>query len=235
MRLLRLWRQHDSIKAAVLLTVSALLLAGYCIRSAAAYAQFLRTPTEYICTASAGLDHALPQLANAEGIRAYSRQKTAYLAENGQGMDVTLLSAAYFSDCYALPDSARTVFMNPAAFSVFCGADAKSPVTFRGTLNGQPYSAQIICTQNLPQGQPFAAVAVSAAELHDADTLRLCLTEQDVFAPEGVGLTVTNPEVQSAAAYEQTLVLLRIRFAALSAFLALLAAAAFLKIYQLRH
>lgn len=235
MKLLRLWRQYDSVKAAVLLTAFALFMLGFCIRSAAAYAEFLRTPTEYICSSYTELDRVLPQLAYTEGIRAYSRQKTANLAEHQQEISVTMLSAAYLSDCYGLPESARTVYMNPAAFSVFCGEDAQSPVSFRGTLDGKPYAAQIICTQNLPQHEPFAALAVSAAELHDAETLRLCLTEPDACAPESIGLTVLNTEVQRAAAYEQQLVLLRIRFAALAAFLSLLAAGAFLKIYKLRE
>lgn len=235
MKLLRLWRQYDSIKAMVLLTASALFLIGYCIRMAAEYAAFLRTPIEYICTASAELDKVLPQLANTDGIRSYTRQKTAYLTEHEHGINITLLSEAYLSDCYGLDHQARTIFMNPAAFSAFCGTDAQSPVSFRGTLDRQSYSAQIVCKENLPSDEPFAAVAVTAAELHDADTLRICMTEQEAFVPESVGLTLINPEVQNTAAYEQKLVLLRIRFAAFSAFFATLAAAAFLKIYKLHQ
>lgn len=181
---------------AVLPTASALFLSGYCIRSAAQYAVFLRAPAELVCTAPDNFERVLPQLAYAEGICGYSLQKTAYLAENQQEICVTMLSAAYLSDCLVLQNQARTVYMNPAAFSAFCGADAESPVSFHGTLNGQPYTAQIVCTEKLPQHEPFTAAAITVAAPHDADTLR-------------------------------------IRFAGPSAFLALLAAGAFLKIYKL--
>lgn len=144
-------------------------------------------------------------------------------------------NTAELSDCYELYDSGRTIFMNPTAFSDFCGDDTQSPVLFHGTLDGKPYAAQIVCTPNLPKTEAFAAVAVSEAELRDADTLRLCLTDRAMFSPESIGLTVQNPEVQTAAAYEEQLVLLRIRFAAFAVFLAMVAAGAFLHIYKLQH
>lgn len=144
-------------------------------------------------------------------------------------------NTAELSDCYELYDSGRTIFMNPTAFSDFCGDDTQSPVLFHGTLDGKPYAAQIVCTPNLPKTEAFAAVAVGEAELRDADTLRLCPTDRAAFSPESIGLTVQNPEVQTAAAYEEQLVLLRIRFAAFAVFFAMVAAGAFLHIYKLQH
>lgn len=227
---MRLWRQYDSIKAAVLLVLSAVLLIGYCIRSAARYAAFLQKRPEYLCAVPD--DSILRQLAGAEGVAAYSRQKTAYLSDGQQGCTVTQLSAAYLADCYGLPGDAHTVWMNAAAFAAFCGEDAQSPCAFRGTLDGQPFTAQIAVTEKLPQGEAMAVSAVGEAALRDADTLRICADDRDAFSPGQLGLTVLNTEALLAAEYEQTLILLRIRFGALSAFLALLGAAAFLRIYR---
>ena len=227
---MRRWRQYDSFKAAVLLMILAVLLVGYCIRSAARYAAFLQTRPEYLCAVPD--DSITRQLAGKAGVAAYSRQKTAYLSDGQQGCTVTLLSAAYLADCYGLPGDAHTLWMNAAAFTAFCGENAQSPCAFRGTLDGQPFTAQLICTENLPQGEMFAVSAVGAAALRDADTLRICANGRNAFSPAQLGLTVRNTEALLAAEYEQTLILLRIRFGALSAFLAMLGAAAFLRIYR---
>ena len=232
MRLLRLWRQYDSIKATVLLVILAVLLIGYCVRAATEYAVFLQSPTEYLCAAPVDTDKILPQLAVTDGVRACSRQRTAYLSQEWQGCNVTLLSAAYLSDCYGLSGDSHTVWMNEEAFTAFCGTRVQSPVDIRGTLDGQPITVQIICTDALPQGEPLAILCVSAAMLHDADTLRICTADRESFSPESLGLTVLNPEQKQAAEYAQTLLLLRIRFGALSAALAMLAAAAFLRVYR---
>lgn len=232
MKLLRQFRQYDSMKAAVLLTAAALLLAGSCIRSAAAYAAILRKPAEYVCTAHSSIETALPQLTNAEQIRASSRQKTAYLTRKDQALPVTLLSAAYLSDCYALEHDAHTVWMNAAAFAVFGDPAAQNTVDFSGELDGKPFRARLICTDSLPQDEPLAVLAAGAAELRGAETVRICAAQSDAFAPERFGLTVVNAERLCAAGYERELVLLRIRFGALSAFLATLGAAAFFRLYR---
>lgn len=235
MKLIRLWRQYDSIKAVVLLIATGLLLIGYCIRTAAAYAIILRAPAEYVCTAPAGIEQVIPQLANADGVCAYSRQKKAYLAQENQTSSVVMLSAGYLADCYELEGDVHTVWMNAEAFTAWGDAASQSAAVFHGTLDGKPFSAQLICTENLPQGEPYAVLAASASELHDADTLRICAADRDTFAPDSLGLTVINPEQQCAADYKQQLVLLRIRFGALSAILALIGAAAFLNIYQVKR
>lgn len=233
MKLLRIWRQYDSIKAAVLLIALALFLTGYCIRSAASYALFMQKPVEYICTASAGIDKILPQLANTDGIRAYSKQKTRNLEGSQQRIQVTLLNPSYLANCYALNET-RTVYMNCPAFSELFG-DAQSPVLFQGKLDGQTYSASAICTDKLTQNEPLAVIAAGESELHDTDSLRICVANQDVFSPESIGLTVMNRETLCAAEYEQKLMLLQIRFGVLSVILALTGAAAFLRIYRLTN
>lgn len=232
MKLIRLWRQYDSIKAAVLLIATGLLLIGYCIRTAAAYAIILRAPAEYVCTAPAGIEQVIPQLANADGVCAYSRQKKASLIQENSVMTVTLLSAAYLSDCYGITEQGRVIFANDAAFSAFCGDTEQGAVQIRGTLDGKPFSAEIIRTDALPDGQPLAVTAVSMAELHDASELRICMTEPDSAALEQLGLHIVNPEVQLAAEYDKEFVLLRIRFGALAALLSCIAAVAFLQIYR---
>ena len=232
MKLLRHFRQYDSMKAAVLLTAAALLLAGACIRSAAAYAAILKMPAEYVCTAYNGIEAVLPQLTNAEHIRAFSRQKTASLTQKEQTLPVTQLSAAYLSDCFALEGDAHTVWMNAEAFTVFGNPAIQDTVDFYGELDGQPFRARLICTNILPQDEPLAVLAAGAAELRGAETVRICAADQDAFAPERFGLTVVNPEKLCAAGYEREMVLLRIRFGALSAFLALLGAAAFFRLYR---
>lgn len=105
-------------------------------------------------------------------------------------------------------------------------------VQIRGTLNGKPFYAEIIRTDALPDSQPLAVTAVSAAELHDASELRVCMTEPDSASLEQLGAHIVYPEVQLAAEYEKQLVLLRIRFGALAALLSGIAAAAFLHIYR---
>ena len=231
MKMLRLFWQYDSVKAAVLLLALAIFLAGYCIRAAVSYAVILEAPTEYVCTAP-DIGKILPQLTNTDGLRAYSRQKKAYLAGENQTGSIVMLSAAYLADCYGLDGDAHTVWMNAEAFAAWGDAASQSTAVFHGTLNGEPFSAQLICTENLPQSEPYAVLASSASELHDADALRVCAANRDTFAPDSLGLTVINPEQQCAADYEQQFVLLRIRFGMLSAILALIGAAAFFRVYH---
>ncbi len=229
MKLLRLWRQYDSIKAAVMLFALAVILIGYCIHAAAGYASVLRTPTEYICTLPKEDTTILLRLAQTDSIKGYSLQKKASLIQENSVMTVTLLSAAYLSDCYGITEQGRVIFANDAAF---CGDTEQGAVQIRGTLDGKPFSAAIIRTDALPDGQPLAVTAVSMAELHDASELRVCMTEPDSAALEQLGLHIVNPEVQLAAEYEKKLVLLRIRFGALAALLSCIAATAFLRIYR---
>ena len=110
--------------------------------------------------------------------------------------------------------------------------ETPSPFGFHGTLDGQPFAAQIVRTDKLPQREAYAVSADGEAALRDADTLRICAADRDTFSPNRSGLTVLNTGMLIAAEYEQTLLLLRIRFGALAAFLSLLGAAAFLRVYR---
>ena len=125
MKLLRLWRQSDSIKAAVMLLALAIMMIGYCIHAAAGYAAILRAPAEYICTLPQGSDLLLPQLAQNDAVKGYSRQRKAALMQDNSIMTVTLLSASYLSDCYGITEQGRVIWANAAAFSAFCGDAAQ--------------------------------------------------------------------------------------------------------------
>lgn len=223
MKLLQRWRQSDSFKAAVLLAAAALFFAGSGIRAAAVYAAWLQRPTEYICTAEHSLQQAVLQLEREEQLCTYSRQKTAELRQGDKSLSVTLLSGAYLADCCGLPETPRTIFANAEAIALL--GLTETTVPFQGTLNGSPFSAEIVCTDALPFGEPHAMLAVSAAELHDADTLRICLNAPDPSLPGRCGLRIQNPEVQCTAEYETKLCLLRIRFSAVCVLLALIGAA----------
>lgn len=233
MKLIRLWRQYDSVKAVIMLLALAVFMLGYSIREAIAYAVILRTPTAYICTAPNGFATILPQLAQMECVRGYSLQKTATFIHEDHTLPVTLLSAAYLSDCYGIEDNPRAIYANRTAFSAFFGDTAQQSEQIRGTLDGKPFYTEIIQTDAMPDTQTFSAMAVGAAELHDASELRICLTEPDAAAMEQLGLCIVNPEIQLAADYEQRLVLLRVRFGMLAAILSCIAAAAFFRIYRL--
>lgn len=232
MKLLRLWRQYDSIKAAVMLLMLAVFLIGYCIRAAAQYAVILQTPSEFICVSPDRSEIILPRLSQTEGIKAYSPQKSALLTQNDRTVNVTLLSAAYLYDSYGIEGGAHDIFANDAAFAEICGDITEKSQQFRGMLNGKPFSGEIIRDDSLPQGSPFAVLSASAADLRDASELRICLDGSDPASLEQLGLHIMNPEVQIAADYEKKLVLLRVRFAALSALLSCIAAGAFLRIYR---
>lgn len=232
MKLLRLLRQYDSIKAAVILSALTVFLSGYCIRAAAVYAAYLRRPAEYLCTAADGFDRVLPLLAQNETVIGYSPQKSAVFTGKDRTLTVTELSAAYLSDCFGLAPDSHIIFANDAAWASIAGDRAGQSVQCRGTLDGMPFSAEIIRTERLPKEQPLAVTAVSAAELHDAAELRICMTNPDAAALAALGLHIGNPEALTAAEYESRLVLLRIRLGALAALLSGIAAAAFLKIYR---
>ena len=232
MKLLRLWRQYDSIKAAVMLLTLAVFLIGYCIRAAAQYAVILQTPSEFICASPERSEILLPRLLQTDGIKAYGSQKSAELTQNDRTVNITLLSAAYLYDSYGIEGGAHTVFANDAAFAAICGDVTEQSQQFRGMLNGEAFSGEIIRDDSLPQGSPFAVLPAAAADLRDASELRICLDGSDPAPLEQLGLRIMNPEVQIAAEYEKKLVLLRIRFAALSALLSCIAAGAFLRIYR---
>lgn len=232
MKLLRLWRQYDSIKATVMLFALAAFLIGYCIHAAAGYAAILQTPTEYICTLPKDFHILELRLAQTDSVKCYSRQKKAALMQDNHALTVTLLSAAYLSDCYGITEQGRVIWANDAAFSAFCGDAVQDSAQIRGTLDGNPFFAEIIRTDALPDAQPLAVTAAGMSELHEASELRVCMTEPDSAALEQLGVHIVNPEVQLAAEYEKQLVLLRIRFGALAALLSCIAAAAFLHIYS---
>lgn len=232
MKLLRLFRQYDSIKAAIMLFALAVFLAGSCIRAACAYAAILRAPAEYVCTAPDGFQTILPKLADHESVRGYSLQKKVTLTQENRTMTAACLSAAYLSDCLGIEASSRSIFANAPAYTAFCGTDAAQQ-EFRGQRDGKPFFAEIIRTDALPSGRPFAAMAAGAAELHDAEELRVCLTGADqANALAQLGLQIADPEAQTVSEYEQKLVLLRIRLGALAACLSCIAAAAFLRIFR---
>ena len=232
MKLLRLWRQNDSIKAAVMLFALAVILLGYCIHAAAGYAVILQTPTEYVCTLPKDSDTLLLRLAQTDSVTGFSRQKNASLMQENRVLPVAFLSAAYLSDCYGITEQGRIIWANAAAFTAFCGDPVQDSAQIRGTLDNKPFAAEIIRTDALPDGQAFAVMAAGIAELRDAAELRICMTEPDSAALEQLGLQIVNPEVQLAAEYEKKLVLLRIRFGALAALLSCIAAAAFLHIHH---
>ena len=229
MKILRLLRQNDSIKAAFLLLALAAFLVGYCIHAAVTYAMLLQTPTEYICTTDGGFDSILPRLMQIETVKGYSMQKTAYLVQKDKTLNVTMLSAAYFSDVYGITENAHTIWANDAALAAICeNTDAQ----FQGTLDGKPFSAEIICTNALPKSQPLAVMSADVAELRDATELRICMTEQGSAEIEWLGLSIRNTDAVCTAKYEQKLVLLRIRFGILSALICCIAAGAFIRIYR---
>lgn len=231
MKLLRLWRQYDSIKAVVLLMLLAVFMLGYSIRAAGQYMTILQTPTSYLCTAASGFKTILPQLDQMESVQSYSLQKTAVLTEEDRTLRVTLLSPAYVFDCYGLEQS-RAIYANRAAFGAFCGDTAAQYQQIRGALDGNRYDTELVQTDRIPEREAFAVLTVGAAELRDATELRVTMTEPDAAALERLGLRIVNPEVQLAAGYEQTMVLLRIRFGMLTVVLSCIAAAAFFRIYR---
>ena len=221
-------------KAAVMLFALAVFLAGSCIRAACAYAAILRAPAEYVCTAPDGFRTILPKLAENERVRGYSMQTTAALTAQEHTLNVTGLSPAYLLDCCGIEAPFHTIFANEAAWTAFGLDAAEQSAQVRGTLGGKPFSGELIREDLLPDGQPAAVMAVTAAELHDAAELRVCMTEPDPDLLGQLGLQIMNPEAQTASEYEKQLVLLRIRFGALSALLAVIAAGAFLRVGSAR-
>ncbi len=233
MKILRLWRQYDSIKAAIMLLALAAFLIGYCIHAAISYAVLLQTPTEYICAADGDTEKHISQLMQLTAVRGYSQQKTVYLSQNEKSLNVTQLSAAYLADIYGITDSSRMIWANASAFASFCGDTETQSLRFQGELDGKPFSAEIVCTDALPNAQPTAVMSVNVSALHNAAELRICMADQDTALLGQLGLTIHNSEILCTAKYEQELVLLRIRFGMLSVFLCCIAAGAFLRYYRL--
>lgn len=223
---IRSWRQSDSFKAAVMLLVLSFFLIGYCIRAAVLYAAWLQKPVKLNCSAPNGFASILPQLSGSDSVRGFTRMKTADLAQDKRCLTVTKVSASYLADCYGIPESAHVIWANEAAFSEMAGDSSQSSVQFRGTLDGKPFACEIIRTALLPEGDPYAVLAVSESELHDASGLLICLNDQNTAAITALGLQICNPEQLITAKREQEMLIVRIRLGILSAVLSILAASA---------
>lgn len=227
---LRLLRMYDAFKAALLLGILAAVLTGYCVRSAVHYAQMRNQPAEYVCRYSGTQQAALADAETCDEITACSPQREILLETEHGSMTVTLLSVQYLSDCYALdPASAGHIIrMNAAAIGA-AGGEAAESVPLRGTLNGADFSGEGILLSSLPEGAPFAVMTGTAADLREADCLRVRLKHRDAQAGavlSEAGLSPADPAALQAAEYEETLLLVRLRFGLLSAALALIAAGA---------
>lgn len=233
MKLLRYWRQYDRFKAAVLLGMFAAGMLLYAVCGAVQYAQMLRRPAEYVCILPENAKNALAALAQSEQVYASGRQLTQMLETQQHTLTVTRLDAQYAQDCYALDLRPNTLYMNDTAFSALRTAQTDGAVRLSGTLDGKPISCEALYCDVLPSGDAYAVMYAPAAELHDAAAVRVCMRTLDASPLTAAGLTLTDTRQQTAAEYEQRMMLLRLRLGMLCAVTALLAAGANARLFRI--
>ena len=224
MKLLRLWRTNDRFKLAVLLLLLTVYLLGYAGVQAGRYLRWMLAPAEYVCTYTDSYASAAAKLEGSENISAYSPQITQNAEIGRESMQVTLLSARYLSDVFGVEPVTHTVWMNRIAFAKFCGEKAENPAALTMTLDGHRTEMTAVCLGNLPEDAPYAVMQASESALRETNLMRVCVKERNSAVLMHLGMNITEPEKQTAAEYEEILMLTRVRFAVLSAALALLAA-----------
>lgn len=230
-RMMRLLRMYDAFKMALLLGMLAAVLAGICVRYAVRYAHSLAQQTEYVCMFTGSQSTALEKTGMMQEITAYSPQCTKLLETDSGSVEVVLLSAQYLSDCFGIEagGASHTVWMNQAALSLVSRNDTRAAqMTCR--LDGQETELNAALSDSLPDDLPFAVMYGSAAQLRDADRIRVRMNRKERNAEKllsEAGLSFADTAQIQAAAYEEKLLLVRLRFGLLSVLLSALGSAAF--------
>ena len=238
-RLLRLRKQDDCIKLALLLLLAAGWLAFTACIQGAAYARLLARPAEYVLESSfsgAVLDSNLKRIQELEAVVGISRQREFTLTRGEKVLKVTELERQYLTDCYGIELSAmgRSYWLNQAAFGSFLGSEAVSPARVTYKTEEKTESGDFFLLADFGGEDACGVTPGSTMTLGSAATFRVMLKHAD---PSGadvrrlgeLGFTLLDQQAAERRNGEARLILTKLSYASIAAFFALAAALTLLK------
>ena len=237
-RLLRLRKQDDCVKLALLLFLAAGWLLYSAVTQGLAYARMQARPTEYVMesnSSGAVLEVNLQQLRALDGVVGVSRQREFSITSGKKALTVTALERQYLTDCYGVEPSNTDsrYWLNTAAYINFLGS-AASPARLTYHREERTESGEFLLLPGLVGKGTYAVTLGNSTTLGASTTLRVMfehndLSGADVRKLEELGFTVFNRAEMERSGFETELALTRFTHALLAALFALVAGVAFLK------
>ena len=237
-RLLRLRKQDDCIKLALLLFLTAGWLLYSVVTQGLAYARLQAQPVEYVLESGfsgAVLEVNLQQLRALDGVVGVSRQREFSITASDRMLTVTELERQYLTDCYGIEiaGAEHRYWLNRGAFSVLFGS-AASPARLTYQREDRTESGEFLLLPGLAGKGAYAVTLGNTTTLGTSATLRVMfehgdLSGADVRTLQEFGFTVLNRAEMERRSFETELALTKFTHALLAALFALIAGAAFLK------
>ena len=237
---INLWkarRQKDEVKCIFLLVIVIIYFLFRCISGIINYVQMVGFPAEYVLQKEGHLSLlgvGLKNIQEIDGVVSASLQSEYTITIAGDGSEIALsvveLSEAYLSKCYQIQETGgmKQFYLNTSAYEQLRElieltgetVDSQSArMTYaEGETSGK--MAEFIKVSSLPDDQPAAwcAGTISNLELEDREvSTRVMFDQEDISgshisALQRLGYTVVNQEDILSYAYEQKLLLQRLKF-----------------------
>lgn len=240
---LRLRKQHDSIKFALILFVCAVLFLTSGIIQIVSYASYLNKPCEYILEAysdSASLEIALQKICDTEGAVNASFQYD-YIITTGDNktLMVSELSQKYLRVCYGIEaeTNSNKVWLNSVAFDEFIGDSESDSVRLSYIVDGKRESAEFIRWKPLDSENAYAVSVGTTVSLANSRTVRVMFDSIDVTGTnvrqiENLGYTVSNREDMILEFHDQEMILSEVKHCIITTVLSFIGVFAFVRVYD---
>lgn len=240
---LRLRKQYDSIKFALMLFVCAVFFLTSGIIQIVSYASYLNKPCEYILEAysdSASLEIGLQKICDTEGAVCSSFQYD-YIITTGDNktLMVSDLSQEYLSMCYGIESGTNSnkVWLNSVAFDEFIGDSESDSVRLTYIVDGKTESAEFIRWESLDSENAYAVSIGTTVSLGNSRTVRVMFDSIDVTGTnisqiENLGYTVSNREDILIQSYEQELLFADVKCSIIGVILSLVGGYAFVTVHK---
>ena len=240
---LRLRKQYDSIKFALILFVCAVFSLTSGIIQIVSYASYLDKPCEYILDAysdSASLEIALQKICDTEGAVCASFQRDYIItAENDKTLAVSELSREYLCDCYGIESNtnSKTIWLNTVAFDEFIGESTDTSVRLYYSVDGKNESAEFIKCDALDSETAYAVSVGTTASLDDSTVVRVMFDSIDVTGSntrhlENLGYGISNREDMLMQVHEQELLFADVKCSIIGVMFSLVGGYAFVTVHK---
>lgn len=244
-RLLRLRKQDDCIKLALLLFLAAAWLAYIACVQGIEYARIQARPVEYVLESNfsgAVLEGNLQKIQALDGVAGVSRQREFSITVGDKMLTVTELERQYLTDCCGIEPSntGSRYWLNREAFTNLLGSGAASPARVIYKKEEKTESGEFLLLSDFGGEEAFAASTGSTMTLGNVSTLRVMFAHgdpsgADIRKLESMGFTVLNQAEMERQSYETELALTKLSYASVAAFFALTGGLAFLKCSKEKH
>ena len=241
---LRLRKQYDSIKFALILFVCAVFFLTSGIIQIVSYASYLNKPCEYILdaySASATLDIGIEIIKETEGAVSASFQRDyVVMSKNDAVLVVSELSAEYLSECYGIESTGngKKIWLSSVAFDEFAGKTDENSVRLTYSVDGKKESAEFIKCEALDFETAYAVSVGTTASLDGSTVVRVMFDNIDVSGSntrhlEDLGYGISNREDMIIESHEQDMTLSEVKHYIISTVLSFLGVFAFVRVYDL--